>query len=172
MKSKPEGWFISRLVLSQSGRQTVRNQLVAERQAEMIESMFMRLAGARQFEASMSGLLIPEVGRQYDLLDRMLVNHFRVLHQMGLEPKQGSMSPAGAPAAENGTAERLLIQRIVDLPSDQPVRTAAPSAPPLRLRAQGFRSASTIPPTGAASWEPISSPSTAPHHLPPRPGPD
>jgi hypothetical protein len=78
----------------------------------------MRLAAARHFEASMNGLLIPEVGRQYDLLDRMLLNHFRVLQEMGLEPKQGSMAPPGAPAPESGI-EKLVVQRIVGLPSDQ-----------------------------------------------------
>jgi hypothetical protein len=119
VRSKPSGWFVSQLILAEGGTRTVRSQLVAERQSELIESMFMRLAAARQFEASMNGLLIPEVGRQYDLLDRMLVNHFRVLQETGLEPKHGSMAPTGAPAAESGTAERLLIQRIVDLPSDQ-----------------------------------------------------
>jgi hypothetical protein len=48
----------------------------------------------------------------------MLVDHFRVLQEMGVEPKQGSMVPTAAPAADTGT-ERMLVQRIVDLPSDE-----------------------------------------------------
>lgn len=119
VKSKSPSWFISKLVLAENGTRTVQYQLVSERQSELIESMFMRLAAARQFEDGMNGLLIPEVGRQYDLLDRMLLNHFRGLQEIGLEPKQGSMAPTGAPPPESGTAERLLIQRIVDLPSDR-----------------------------------------------------
>jgi pimeloyl-ACP methyl ester carboxylesterase len=38
----------------------------APRQSEMIESQFMRLAAARQFEEGMNGLLVPEVGRNYE----------------------------------------------------------------------------------------------------------
>jgi len=70
----------SRLILAESGTRTVRNQLVVERQSEMIESMtmIMRLAAARQFEDAMNGLLIPEVSRNYELLNRMLTDHFRV----------------------------------------------------------------------------------------------
>ena len=49
---------------------------------------------------------------------RLLLNHFRVLQEMGVEPKQGSMGPTAAPAADTGT-EKLLIQRIVELPSDE-----------------------------------------------------
>jgi hypothetical protein len=118
LKSKPPGWFVSRLILTESGTKTVQNQLVAERQSELIESQVMRLAAARQFEDGMNGLLIPDVSRNYDLLSRLLVEHFRVLQEMGLEPKQGSMAPAEDAAAETGT-ERLLVQRIVDLPSNQ-----------------------------------------------------
>jgi hypothetical protein len=104
--------------LAENGTRTVQNQLVSERQSELIESMFMRLARALTFEGGMSGLLIPEVRHNYELLGRMLVDHFRVLQEMGIEPKRGSMAPTGAPAAESGT-EKLVIQRIVDLPSDQ-----------------------------------------------------
>jgi len=106
------------LILAESGTRTCQFQLVSERQSELVESMFMRVAAGRQFEASMNGLLIPEVRHNYELLGRMLVDHFRVLQEMGLEPKHGSMVPTGAPAAESGT-EKLVIQRIVDLPSDQ-----------------------------------------------------
>ena len=108
---KPPGWFVSRLILAESGTKTVRNQLVAERQSEMIESQFMRLASARQFEEGMNGLLISEVSRNYELLDRMLTNHFRVLQEMGVEPKHGSMAPTGTPAAESGSDMKLAIKR-------------------------------------------------------------
>jgi hypothetical protein len=118
VKSKPHGWFISRLILAEGGTRTSQFQLVSERQSEMIESMFMRLAAARQFEETMNGLLIPEVRHNYEALGRMLVDHFRVLQEMGVEPKQGSMVPTAAPAADTGT-ERMLVQRIVDLPSDE-----------------------------------------------------
>src|SRR4030095_6792594 len=118
LKSKPPGWFVSRLILTESGTKTVQNQLAAERQSELIESQVMRRAAARQFEDGMNGLLIPEVSKNYDLLSRLLVDHFRVLQEMGLEPKQGSMGPTAAPGADTGT-ERMLVQRIVDLPSDQ-----------------------------------------------------
>src|SRR6266849_3625152 len=117
VKSKPPGWFISRLILGESGTKTVRNQLVAERQSEMIESQVMRLAAGRQFEDSLNGLLSPEVRMNFELLDTMLTNHFRVLQELGLEPKHGSMAPTGAPAAESGT-EKLVIQRIVELPHE------------------------------------------------------
>src|SRR4029450_2952776 len=43
LKSKPQGWFVSRLILTESGTKTVQNQLVAERQSELIESQGMGL---------------------------------------------------------------------------------------------------------------------------------
>jgi len=55
VKSKPESWFVSKLVLTQSGPRSIRRQLVAERQAELIESQVMRLAAARQFGSSRRG---------------------------------------------------------------------------------------------------------------------
>jgi len=67
----------------------------------------------------MNGLLIPEVSRNYELLDRMLTNHFRVLQEMGVEPKHGSMAPTGTPAAESGSAVTKLYQRIVELPKGE-----------------------------------------------------
>jgi hypothetical protein len=118
VKSKPRPWFVSRLVLTESGTQSCQRLLVAEQQAELIESMKMRIARALQFEQTMNGLLIPEARHNYEALGRMLVDHFRVLQEMGVEPKQGSMVPTAAPAADTGT-ERMLVQRIVDLPSDE-----------------------------------------------------
>jgi hypothetical protein len=118
LKTKGQGWFISRLILAESGMQTAQSQLVSERQSEMIETMVMRLAAGREFERAMNGLLVPEVTKNFDLLDRMLLNHFRVRQEMGLEPKHGSMAPTGSPAAESGT-EKLVIQRIVELPHEQ-----------------------------------------------------
>jgi hypothetical protein len=93
VKSKPPGWFISRLVHAESGMRTVHRQLVAERQAELIETMIMRLQVALKFEKEMNGILIPEVTRNLELLDRMLMDHFRVLQELGIEPKRGSMAP-------------------------------------------------------------------------------
>src|SRR4030095_4959511 len=49
----------------------------------------------------------------------MYESTFRVQQEMGLEPKRGSMSPAGAPAPDSGPNERALVQRFLDLPSDQ-----------------------------------------------------
>jgi hypothetical protein len=68
-------------------------QLVAERQAELIETMIMRLQVALKFEKEMNGILVPEVTRSFELLDRMLMDHFRVLQELGVEPKRGSMAP-------------------------------------------------------------------------------
>ena len=51
IKSKAPGWFVSRLVLAESGTETAHNQLVAERQSELIESLVMRLQVARTFDS-------------------------------------------------------------------------------------------------------------------------
>ena len=153
---KPPGWFVSRLILAESGTTTVRNQLVAERQSEMIESQVMRLAAGRQFEDSLNGLLSPEVRMNFALLDTMLTNHFRVLQEMGVEPKHGSMAPTGTPAAESGSDMKLAIKRIVELPKEEflPLlhemyrkeyelhrykAEAAPSAVPRVIEGQGRR---------------------------------
>jgi uncharacterized protein (DUF2126 family) len=119
VKSKPPGWFISRLVLAESGTRTVRNQLVVERQSELIESLVMRLQAARQFEEGMNGLLIPEVTKNYELLSRLLVEHFRVLQEMGLEPKHGSMAPAPAGAEPGAGGVDRIARMIVELPKEQ-----------------------------------------------------
>jgi hypothetical protein len=119
VKSKPDAWFIAPLLPGQTGTRSVPRQLVVQRQSELLELQVMRVAGARQVELAMDGLLIPEVGRQIDLLDRMYLNHFRTQQELGLEPKHGSMIPNAAPAGETGTTlERAFIQKIVDLPSD------------------------------------------------------
>ena len=122
VKSKPPGWFVSKLVLAESGTRTVHRQLVAERQAELIETMIMRLQVALKFEKEMNGILVPEVTRNFELLDRILMDHFRVLRELGVELKMGSMAPA-APRAERGGAgvERVgrLVERIVELPKEE-----------------------------------------------------
>ena len=119
LKARPPGWFVSRLILTESGTKTVRNQLVAERQSELIESQVMRVAAARQFEEGMSGMLIPEVSKNYELLGRMLVDHFRVLQELGLEPKHGSMAPASAGGEPRAGVELLLVQRFATLPKEE-----------------------------------------------------
>jgi len=119
VKSKPPGWFISRLVLAESGTQTVHRELVAERRAELIETMIMRLQAALKFEKEMNGILVPEVTRNFELLNRMLMDHFRVLQELGVEPRHGSMAPTGAPAAESGPVVAKLVERIVQLPTDE-----------------------------------------------------
>jgi len=107
------------LILAESGTRTCQFQLVSERQSELVESMFMRVAAGRQFEASMNGLLIPEVRHNYELLGRMLVDHFRVQQELGLEGRAGSMAPAGAQFPGTGPAvERAFVQKLVELPSD------------------------------------------------------
>jgi len=119
VKGKPSSWFISRLVLAESGTRMAQRLLVAEQQAEMIESMKMRIARALEFEASMNGLLIPEVRHNYEALGRMLVDHFRVQQELGLEGRAGSMAPAGAQFPGTGPAvERAFVQKLVELPSD------------------------------------------------------
>src|SRR5215475_13402924 len=75
VRSKPSSWFPSRLVLAESGTKTVRYQLVAERQSEMIEAMFMRLALALKLEREMNGLLLPEIRKSFSELNRMLMDH-------------------------------------------------------------------------------------------------
>jgi hypothetical protein len=108
VRSKPSSWFLSRLVLAESGTKTVRYQLVAERQSEMIEAMFMRLALALKLEREMNGLLHPEIRKSFSELNRMLMDHFRVLQEMGLEPKHESMAPAAGGASESGTTQERL----------------------------------------------------------------
>jgi hypothetical protein len=51
IKSKPESWFISRLILAESGTRTCQFQLVSERQSELVESMlcdWLRLGTSRR----------------------------------------------------------------------------------------------------------------------------
>jgi len=121
VKSKPPGWFISRLVLAESGTQTVHRELVAERRAELIETMIMRLQAALKFEKEMNGILVPEVTRNFTLLDRMLMDHFRVLQELGVEPKMGPMAPAAPRAERRAGVERVgrLVERIVELPKEE-----------------------------------------------------
>src|SRR5439155_5632459 len=121
VKSKPPGWFVSKLVLAESGTRTVHRQLVAERQAELIETMIMRLQVALKFEKEMNGILVPEVTRNFTLLDRMLMDHFRVLQELGVEPKMGPMAPAAPRAERRAGVERVgrLVERIVELPKEE-----------------------------------------------------
>jgi hypothetical protein len=118
VKAKPPSWFISRLVLAESGTRTVHRQLVAERQAELIETMIMRLQAALKLEKEMNGILVPEVTRNFELMNRMLMDHFRVLQELGVEPKRGLMAPAGGGEPGGGAAEDL-ASRIVALPTEQ-----------------------------------------------------
>src|SRR6266540_5002821 len=121
VKSKPPGWFFSRLVLAESGTRTFQWQLVAERQAELLETMIMRLQAALKFEKEMNGILVPEVRKNFDLLNRMLLEHFRVQQAMGVEPKHESMAPAAPRETGVAALDRMaqLVSRIVDLPKEE-----------------------------------------------------
>jgi len=67
-------------------------------------------------------LLISEVTRNFDLLDRMLANHFRVLQEMGIEPKLRPMAP-NATTESDAMAEvgkiSPLIARLVQMPKPE-----------------------------------------------------
>jgi hypothetical protein len=121
VKAKPPSWFISRLVLAESGTRTVHRQRVAERQAELIETMIMRLQAALKLEKEMNGILIPEVTRNFELMNRMLMDHFRVLQELGVEPKMGSTAPAHPGPERGAEVDRMarLVERIVELPTEQ-----------------------------------------------------
>jgi hypothetical protein len=122
VKAKQPSWFVSRLVLAAAGTQPVHRQLVAQRQAELIETLIMRLNRGLQIEEGLQGFLVPEVTRNFELLHRMLTDHFRVLQEMGLERKLGSMAPGGGQPGEGGAGlERMarLVERIVELPKEE-----------------------------------------------------
>ena len=119
IKSKPPGWFVSRLVLAESGTETAHKQLVAERQSELIESLVTRLQAARTFEQGLNGQLMPEVTKNYELLNRVLVEHFRVLQEMGVEGRRDSMASAPAGGEAGGRGVERLARLIVELPTEQ-----------------------------------------------------
>jgi hypothetical protein len=61
---------------------------------------------------------VPETRLNIALADQMLQTQFRMAQGMGLEPKLGSMAPAGGGESAGGAVEDL-ARRIVELPTEQ-----------------------------------------------------
>jgi hypothetical protein len=91
---KPPGWFVSELMLAQSGRTSVERHLVLKRQADLIETQILRVSTALALESQLGGVLIPEVRANMELLDRMLEKHLKTQQELGIEPKLTRDDPA------------------------------------------------------------------------------
>jgi len=75
--------------------------------ASLSSSSRWRLQAARTFEQGLNGQLMPEVTKNYELLSRVLVEHFRVLQEMGVEGRRdstASVRPTSATPRPNDSA--------------------------------------------------------------------
>ena len=90
------GWLIDPPAPPEAGIRRLAKILVVEEQQYLIGVQKHRLRKQVEMETGMLGLPIPEVARNVELLDRLLMNHLRAQQELGLEPKVATFAPEEA----------------------------------------------------------------------------
>jgi hypothetical protein len=138
LDEKPEAWYVSPLIVAAPElRRRVTRVMVLEQHAELLDALRERIQRALALEATMQGLLMPELRANMELLDRMLERHFRLRQQAGLEPIVAGAAALGHDdEAGDDRGFRALVQQLVELPTEQfsVVLAAAMGAPPARTQ--------------------------------------
>jgi hypothetical protein len=154
LENKDEVWYVAPLVVAAELRRGVARLMVMQEHTALIEALKMRIRGALTLEASMGGLLIPEVRLNLELLGRLLGQHLKIQQQLGLAPVVPGAGHAGGfttGGGDDGNDEhtdrdfRAFVKAMVDLPPEQfgaalvqalgppPARTQPPETEPPRL---------------------------------------
>lgn len=91
--------------------------LALEEHAHLTITQLMRVKRSIALEEQFQ-MPVPETRSNVALANELLQAQFRMAQEMGLEPKRGSMAPAGGGEPAGGAVEEL-ARRIVELPSEQ-----------------------------------------------------
>src|SRR5437667_2496452 len=113
LEDQDADWFLPELV----DTRRLPRVLSLEEHAHLTVTQFMRVKRFLTLEEQF-GMPVPETRLNIALADQMLQTQFRMAQEMGLEPKLGSMAPAGGGESAGGAVEDL-ARRIVELPTEQ-----------------------------------------------------
>ena len=111
MQGQEDGWFLPELV----DTRRLPRVLALEEHAHLTVTQLMRVKRSLTLEQQF-GMPIPETRANIALADQMLQTQFRLSQEVGLEPKLGSMVPAGESDQDGVEA---LARRIVALPKEE-----------------------------------------------------
>ena len=111
LQDQEDGWFLPELV----DTRRLPRVLALEEHAHLTVTQLMRVKRSLTLEQQF-GMPIPETRANIALADQMLQTQFRMAQEAGLEPKQGSMVPAGE-SDQDGV--ETLVRQIIALPSEQ-----------------------------------------------------
>ena len=135
-------WFIQPLLLDQAHLPKLPMLMVLEEQAELLLALKRRLALALAREQQ-TGVLYEDSEAAASLLDKVLMNHFKVLQEHGLAPRLAA-NAEDAPAPTGGGLA-MLVERFIALPADQFVQALDRLYPPPGASGPGPRVIEVLP---------------------------